>query len=376
MQKKLKIGILVPHLFAQEKVISKTIFAPIHLAINLAKHLQNDLSQEVILYTPGKITDEVENITTDLSFFHKELDLQGCTEEEMIVQSPLAYISMARQINAQLTAQAFEDADSGKIDILHVFMCEDEIPLYFSNLLKVPVIFTHHDPYNYYRKYRARFPTLSNLNYVSISLAQRETAPENMNWVGNVYNGLDITKYRFNKKPCDYFAFLGRIVQNKGVHHAIEACKITGEKLKIAGKFYKDNSEEGQSYWEKYVLPNIKENIEYVGFLKPEIETIPFLANSKALLFPSAWDEPFGMVMIEALACGTPVIAFDYGAVREIVEDGKNGFIVRDVSEMAQAIKKIDSIDRDYCRKSVEERFTSLVMAENYLNIYTNLKSL
>lgn len=366
MMRKSRIGILITHIFAQEYLKDKIIFAPIHLAVQLANGLV-DIGNETYLFTPGKIVTKVKNVTVDLSLLDHELEGEGCSLPEFAVNNPLAFVSVARQIQADITKTAFEYANSGKIDALIVYMCEDEIPLYFADLLKVPVFFVHHDPFNFYRKYRVRFPRLSNLNYISLSYAQRQTAPKKLNFVANIYNGINISDYKFSCNGVDYFASLGRIIQNKGVHIAINVCRETGMKLKIAGKHYSNNDDKEGSYWEKYIKPYIDGvNIEYVGFLKPPTQTASFLSNAKALLFPVIWDEPFGMVMIESLACGTPVIAFDNGAVPEIIENGKNGFIVKDEKEMKEAMYKTDTIDRKYCRSSVEKRFTIQKMVSDY----------
>lgn len=370
----MRIGILVPHLFAQDSILDRVIFAPIHLAIDLADSLSKD--HEVFLFTPGKVKTKATNINTDLTYLNQELETQGCNLEELIVQTPLAFVSLARQVNTQLTAEAFDFANSGKLDLLHVFMCEDESPLYYAGLLKIPMLFTHHDPYNFYRKYRARFPLLKKLNYISISLAQRKTAPHGLNFSANVYNGVNLRDYDYKETPDDYFAFLGRIVQVKGCHDAIQACKEAGAKLRIAGKYYKDATEAGEDYWSKYIQPQIDNSqVFYEGFLKPPVETSKLLGKAKALLFPSQWDEPFGMVAIEALACGTPVIAYRCGAIEEIIENGKNGFIVENVDEMKTAMLKVDCISRKYCRASVEKKFTVEKMAEDYLKAYTKVCS-
>jgi glycosyltransferase involved in cell wall biosynthesis len=370
----MNVGILIPHIFAQEKLLNKVIFTPIFLARALVNTLKTfEEIENVYLFTPGKIETSATNVTTDLSYLEKELEIQGCTLDQLINESPMAFVSLSRQINAQITAEAFQYAKDKKIDVLHVFMCEDEIPLYFANLLDIPLLFTHHDPYNFYRKYRARFPILKNLNYVSISLAQRNTSAAKLNFIANVYNGINLQDFPFNNTPKDYFCFIGRIVQNKGCHIAIEACKNTGNKLKIAGKHYNDNTDDGENYWAKYIKPYInKDGIEYLEYLKTPTETAPFFANAKALLFPVTWDEPFGVVMVEALASGTPVIAFNNGAVPEIIENGKNGFIVKDEKEMEEAMRKIDTIDRAYCRKSAE-KFSTENMAKGYLEVYKKL---
>ncbi len=364
----MKIGIHIPHIFAQEKLRDKIIFAPLRLALDLVNELST--KYEIYLFTPGKIeTTKANNIHLDLSLLDKELKKENCTLSEFIIKKPLAFISISKQYQAELTRKAFETTEK-KLDLLHIFICEDEIPLYFSNLLSKPTVFTHHDPFNFYRKYRVRFPKLKNLNYVSISNSQRETAPKNLNFIGTVYNGLNLNEYPFNSTPKDYFAFLGRIVRVKGCHIAIQACKKSNKKLKIAGKYYAGN-DKSNSYWDKYIKPELKSDlISYEGFLRPPNETSEFLQNAKALLFPIEWNEPFGMVMIEALACGTPVIAFNNGAVSEIIEHGTNGFIVNSEKEMITAMKNIDQIERKACRDSIKERFTVKQMAKGYEKVY------
>jgi len=368
----MKIALVVPHIFAQQKILERTIFAPIHLALDLADELSK--KHEVFLFTPGKVKTKAKNINVDLSHLNAEIKLTKQTLSTFITENPLSFISIARQIHTELTVKAFEYANSNKVDIVHVYMCEDETPLYFANFVKKPILFTHHDPYNFYRKYRTRFPILKNLNYISISLAQRQTAPEGMNFIANIRNGVKMADYKFVQTPDDYFASLGRIVRVKGVHNAIDACKKANVPLRIAGKYYVDSQIPEESYWDKFVKPHIdNKKVFYDKFLQPPKETSRFLGHAKALLFPVEWDEPFGMVMIEALACGTPVIAYPNGAVPEIIKNGENGFLVNSVDEMTEAIKKIDSIDRAYCRKSVESRFSIEMMVNEYEKVYEKL---
>ncbi|HOU75569.1 MAG TPA: glycosyltransferase [Candidatus Dojkabacteria bacterium] len=369
----MKVGILIPHLFAQDALKDKVIFAPLTLAEKLTNSLV-DRGHEVTVFTPGRLTTKAQNVNVDLSLIEEEIRLAECTLPQFIVQNPVAFITMSRQVHTELTVKALQFLKEGKIDLLHVYMCEDENPLYFSQLIDKPVIFTHHDPFNYYRKYRVRFPQLKSLNYVSISYAQRKTAPEGLNFCENIYNGVDEQEYAFSEKTDDYFASLGRIVQNKGVHIAIDCCEKLGYKLKIAGKHYSNSDDKDGGYWEKYIEPHIDNKlIKYEGFLKPPYETNKFLKKTKALLFPIEWDEPFGLVMVESLMSGTPVIAFDNGSVREIIEHEKNGFIVKTKEEMIKAMQKINSIDRKYCRQSVIPRFTIKTMVEKYEKLYKQM---
>ena len=162
-------------------------------------------------------------------------------------------------------------------------------------------------------------PKYKDLNWLSMSYAQRRGMPADTNWVGNIYHGLDDPALVPATDPArNYVAYMGRIIHPKGVHLAIQAVKLYNEtatkplKLKIAGKHYAEESKD--TYWREQIEPELSENIEYVGFLKSSEEKRGFLGNALALLVPSLFDEPFGMVTLEALACGTPVIVLDSGA--------------------------------------------------------------
>ena len=169
----------------------------------------------------------------------------------------------------------------------------------------------------------------------------------------------------------DYLAFLGRISPEKGVDRAIEIAEKSGRKLKIAAKV--DPTE--QEYFSKEIEPMLNRPfIEFVGEIGEE-DKGQFLGNASALLFPIDWPEPFGLVMIEALACGTPVIAFENGSVPEIIESGQSGYVVRDVNEAASAVGRISALRRWKCREAFEQRFSARRMASDYLDIYRRLVS-
>lgn len=368
----MRIGILLPHVFAQQHLLKSVIFAPVDLAVGLADSLSKE--HEVFLFTPGLIYTQARNINVDLSLIESELEREGCSLPELIRGNPMAFASLARSVQAELTAMAFEYANSGRLDVLHIFMCESEVPLYFSNLVNVPVVFTHHDPYNFYRRYRANFPKLKNLNYVSITQAQRKTAPKDLNFIANVYNGIDLDRFKFGDGMGGYFCNLGRIVRNKGNHIAIDVCKKLGVNFKFAGKYYTGEQNEGEDYWSKHIKPNVDDNqIEYVGFINTDKQRSEFLGNARAMLFPIEWEEPFGLVVIEAMACGTPVIAFDKGAMKELIDDGKTGFIVKNQKQMEEAVREVDSIDRRVCRKRVKSHFTLQKMVAGYLDVYNRV---
>ena len=205
---------------------------------------------------------------------------------------------------------------------------------------------------------------------VSISKAQRWPMPDVM-WVGNVPHGLPRDLLPFQPfSGGDYLAFLGRISPEKRPDRAIEIAMRAGLKLKMATKV--DRAD--QDYWEQHIRPMIAPNagVEFIGEINDH-EKAAFLGNARALLFPIDWPEPFGLVMIEAMACGTPVIAFRCGSVPEVVEDGVTGFIVSDVEQAVGAARQVDKLNRLLVRRGFERRFTVEAMARAYLDIYRGL---
>ncbi|QKJ30446.1 glycosyltransferase family 4 protein [Mucilaginibacter mali] len=190
-----------------------------------------------------------------------------------------------------------------------------------------------------------------------------------------VYNTINFNDYQLVQEvPGDApLMFLGRLDKIKGVHLAIQAAKASGQQLIIAGNV--SHTADNYQYYKTEIEPHIDgERVKYVGELN-DTDKNTYLGKAKALLFPIQWDEPFGMVMIEAMACGTPVIAFNRGSVPEVITDNVNGFIVNDVQEMTAAISKISGIDRNKCRASAYDRFNLPLIAKNYLNLVNEPKT-
>ena len=210
------------------------------------------------------------------------------------------------------------------------------------------------------------FPTMP---VVSISDAQRAPLPW-LNWLGTIYHGLPEDLYTFRETPGTYLAFLGRIAPEKGVEQAIAIAQQAGMPLKIAAKVDRADHE----YYREVVQPLLKKHalVDYVGEVG-EREKDTFLGEAYALLFPIDWPEPFGLVMIEALACGTPVIAYSRGSVPEVLESGVTGWIVEDTAEAVQAVARVPAISRARCRQVFEEHFSAFRMAQDYLQIYKKL---
>jgi glycosyltransferase involved in cell wall biosynthesis len=200
---------------------------------------------------------------------------------------------------------------------------------------------------------------------VSISDSQRGPLPQ-ANWIGTVHHGLPQNQFPFSPKSQDYFAFVGRISPEKRVDRAIRIATTLGVPLKIAAKIDKAD----RNYYETQIADLMKHPlVEYIGEIGEEAKG-EFLGNARALLFPIDWPEPFGLVMIEAMACGTPVVAFRKGSVPEVIEDGVSGFIVDDMNAAIEAAAKTDSLDRRRVRDAFDGRFTAKRMAEDYLKLY------
>jgi glycosyltransferase involved in cell wall biosynthesis len=212
------------------------------------------------------------------------------------------------------------------------------------------------------------FEAFQELPMVSISDYQRQPV-HRANWMGTVYHGLPEELYTFRPEPGTYLAFLGRISPEKRPDRAIEIAIRAGLPLKIAAKVDKAD----RDYFEAKIQPLLAHPlVDYIGEVN-EREKNELLGQALALLFPIDWPEPFGLVMIEALACGTPVIAFRNGSVPEVLGHGVTGFIVDSVDEAVAAVENIGGIDRARCRREFENRFSARLMAKNYTDLYTRL---
>ncbi len=212
------------------------------------------------------------------------------------------------------------------------------------------------------------YRAFADMPVVSISDSQREPLPE-LSWQGTIYHGLP-RLYALHRKPGSYLAFLGRIAPEKGVDHAIEIARRAGLPIRIAAKI--DAAD--RRYFETTIRPLFRSDplVDYVGEIDDQ-EKGTFLGEAYAVLFPIDWPEPFGLVMIEAMACGTPVIAFRRGSVPEVIEDGVTGFTVDDVEGAVRALARIASFDRARCQRAFEARFSARRMASDYVAVYRKL---
>jgi glycosyltransferase involved in cell wall biosynthesis len=212
------------------------------------------------------------------------------------------------------------------------------------------------------------YDEFNDMPVVSISDSQRKPLPQ-ARWLSTVYHGVPSGLLHFNPRPEGYFAFVGRISPEKRVDRAIEIAKALEVPLKIAAKVDKVDRE----YFEKDIAPLLDHPlIEFVGEIG-ETEKSAFMGGARALLFPIDWPEPFGLVMIEAMACGTPVVAFRHGSVPEVLEEGVTGFIIDSMEGAVDAAKRVGELDRRRVRAEFEQRFSADRMAKDYLDLYAEL---
>jgi glycosyltransferase involved in cell wall biosynthesis len=237
-----------------------------------------------------------------------------------------------------------------------------------SGLVDVSTVHTVHGPMGGEagRNYERLAQLVPNLHLISISLNQRRPQPD-LPWLANCPNALDLSIYPSKPHTGDYLLFLGRLSPDKGCHRAIAVAMELEVPLKIAGKMQEAKE---RAYFEEFVEPHLGiHGIEYLGEVSHG-KKVELLQDARATLFPIEWDEPFGLVMIESMACGTPVIATNRGAVPEVIEHGRSGIIVEHYREMAEAVERADGLEPLECRRYVEERFSQERMVDDYVAAY------
>jgi glycosyltransferase involved in cell wall biosynthesis len=252
-----------------------------------------------------------------------------------------------------------------EFDFLHFHI--DYFPLALFSRQRTPFLTTLHGRLDL-TEFKDVYETYPDAPFVSISNSQRKPIPR-LNWVRTVLHGMPATLLTPQPVQQSYFAFLGRISPEKGVDKAIRIAGRAGVKLKIAAKV--DNAD--KAYFDSEIKPLLAQgHVEFIGEID-DSQKPAFLSGAHALLFPIDWPEPFGLVMIEAMACGTPVIAFNCGSVPEVMDDGLTGFIVNSEDAAVAAIDRLDELDRAKVRQQFERRFTARRMAQDYVDVYTEL---
>ncbi len=269
----------------------------------------------------------------------------------------------------KLLAEVAERAQGGRFDVIHNH--DDYWLMPLSKMVSTPVLTTLHgrldlpDIAQAYLSYPQNY-------FISISDSQRSQLP-GLQWLKTIHHGIDLSRLKFHARPGQYLAFLGRITSEKRPEWAIEIAQRAGIPLKIAAKV---EGRESQEYYDTFIKPHVDgRNIEFIGEIS-DTEKSDFLGNALGLVFPIDWPEPFGLVVAESLACGTPVLARPCGSMNELLENGVTGFSSWDIGILAQQAAELPSLDRRLCRQWVEDHFSLERMTEDYIDAYKQLTRL
>jgi len=350
--RKLKIAQLVPPFVeVPPKKYGGTELIAHHLAEGLVKR-----GHQVTLFASGDSKTKAKLV----SLFPEALYKKGLSWQDPF--APLLH-----------STSCFERAK--EFDIIHNH--SQYWGLCFSALTKTKVITTYHGDINTALQAKdTRTKILKKFNkapIVSINNSQRRVKGLKLNFVATVYNGIDTAKFQFSAKPGSYLVWMGRITPKKGVVEAIEIAKKAGIPLKIAAKIDK-NHQSDVDFYNKEVKPLIDgKKIQYIGEIGGYKQKSDFFKNAIALLNPIKWEEPFGLVMTEAMACGCPVVAFDRGSVKELIKDKKTGFVVKNIDQAIKALKNIEKIKRSDCWARTQKIFDKETMVDEYEKLYFKL---
>lgn len=269
---------------------------------------------------------------------------------------------------------AYSEIAKGGFDIVHDHTWKEG--LLCASFMDIPVVHTLHSPMDkenkkFYSIIRDR--KIKNIHFVSISDFQQQCLPD-LDYAGTVYNGIRFKEYPFSRKKEDYYFYIGRFIPEKGPHLACEAAKRLGLNLVLAGKV---NEKAESVYFEQYIRPYLGSKIRFIGEVGQWSKTkMNLLSRGKGYLYPIQWDEPFGITMVESMACGTPVFTLNRGSAPEVVEHGVTGFVENNLEDFMKSVKHLDDIDPAQCRERARKMFTTEVMADKYVAIYENILNL
>ena len=309
------------------------------------------------------LTEGLVEAGADVTLFASGDSVTGARLEAVYERAPSEWIGHSYW-ELRHAVNCFERAD--EFDVVHDHT--GLVGLSVGELLSVPFVHTVHGPLDgepgdlYEQVCRLGRPRP---RLISISMSQRRPRP-GLPWLANCPNSIDLDHYPFHPGHDEYLLFLGRMSPDKGAHRAVEVAQQAGLPLRLAGKCREPLELE---YFDEFVKPALGDMIEYLGEVTHH-EKVALLQRARATLFPISWEEPFGLVMIESMACGTPVVATRRGSVPEVLRDGVTGIIVDDHREMAAALARADELDPDELRREAQERFTPQRMVRDHLAAY------
>ncbi len=316
----------------------------------------------------SNLTEELVALGHDVTLFASGDSVTTATLEPMLPRAIRLDPNIQDWIAAYMRMLELVYRRASAFDVLHFHI--DYFPFSLFKRQRTPFLTTLHGRLDL-PEFAPTYGLFPDVPVVSISDSQRAPLP-GLDWVGTVLHGIPAKLLTPQPGKQDYLAFLGRISPEKGIDKAIRIAAASGMKLKVAAKI--DKADRG--YYEQRVQPLLAQgHVEFVGEIndaqKPE-----FLSGAHALLFPIDWPEPFGLVMIESIACGTPVIAFNRGSVPEVIDPGVSGFIVENEPEAVAAVQRLGELDRGRVRRQFERRFTARRMAEDYVDVYEALSAM
>jgi len=264
------------------------------------------------------------------------------------------------------TLASYTEISKGDYNIIHDHTWKEG--LICAAFIDMPVIHTIHSPMNEENiKFYGLFKHYPRVYFVTISNYQQNCLP-GLNYVGTVYNSIDLPRYPYSEEKEDFFFYMGRFNEEKAPHLACEVAKKLGKKLVLAGKVHEAAE---RNYFKQFVEPHLSNNISFVGELGHwSEEKMRLFSRARGYLYPIQWDEPFGITMAEAMACGTPVVTFERGAAPEVIAHGITGFVAATMEEFIHSVEHIDEISPRACRERVEHMFSTGAMVDNYERVY------
>lgn len=338
------------------------IYAPIDLAVTIAEGLAKR-GHEVDFFAP--IGSHLNNARIE-NLNMRPLANNETEFRKLVVDPGLKGHVQPALWDGYMASEMFRRASEGMYDLLYFHHTEVALPFVRRNP-RTSVVYTMNDPIDSWYKELFELYDSPNQHFVSISNNQRRDAPD-LNYAATVYNGVDPDYFEYSAEAEDYLLIAGRIVPEKGFKEAIDLALATDHRLLIIGPVYPDM----QGYFDQYIKPRLSDKILYLGPME-QSQLVRYYQKAKAFVTPIQWEEPFGLTTIEAMACGTPAISLHRGAAPEIIKNGKTGFVVHSMGEMAEAVGKIGTIKRADCRKHVVARFSAKCMVDNYEKVFREI---